>query len=156
MIDFDTERRCTCKIPHHVFSLTIFNALITSMDLGPCLLKYNYPELRSYSSSELGSMTTLDTGNIVVNDNFLPETIFTHPNCVHSILVFLTCHKESFNSIRMLGKDCERTQEISITESSLLNVFRINRIIKQTEFLIRLFIATDRCNVIRSSPFCVS
>ena len=91
------------------------------MNLCPCFLKQHYPQLISISLREAWFSIAV-TWNMVIDNNGLSLSIFVHSNSIYALLVHLLGDKHPHDSLGVLGQHRDGTQEVTVTQGSLLDV----------------------------------
>lgn len=113
-------------------SLSSLNSLVTSMTLSPCFLEQKWPELSSFSLRE-GWFITVDR-NIIIHYNLMTHTILGEPDGIDSLIIYFVINKYSPDTFGFLSNNTKYTQEITITQSALRNVWWLNLGVKDLEF----------------------
>jgi hypothetical protein len=129
-------------------SLTTHDSLVIAMDLSPGLFENDDPKLVAVSLGE--AWLSIDVaGNMVVNDNGLPLTVFEHPDSKHTLLIDLVRDEHALDSLGVLSQHREHTEEVAITEGSLLDIGRLNL---ASEHLNRPIHIVKRRDIFHSQP----
>ena len=86
---------------------------------------------------------------MVINDNGLPLTVFEHSNSEDTLFVDLLGNKHVSYSLWVLSKNGNRTEEVTVTKCSLLDIGWLNL---SYENLNLSFVIVERLDIFYSQP----
>ena len=100
IVRFNNFRGCPSQVSEYILGESGLDTLVTAMKFGPRFLKQDDPELVSISLRE--SWVPLEAGDVVVDDDLLPLSIFADAQAIDAQIVLLIDKEEISDAVRLL------------------------------------------------------
>ena len=119
-----------CKITNGTSCIASNDIFETSVSLRVCLFNQNHPQLSLLTACEIWLIALGIYDNVSINFIQFPRAINAKPN--QKISCFnVSIFEKPLNEIRILSQTSEGTQKITISETSLQNIVRVNAILEK-------------------------